>query len=171
MRQAEAGARYLNVNIGARALTDAGFMVECIKAIQEVSDLPLSFDFPSLAVQRVCMEAYDLDKARGRLPVINSITEHRWDLMDLARDYKFQVILMASERVEQVDGVAVPVFGAARTVVDAFRFRNKIGVDVAIEALRDGWTKRRFTMDELWRHAEAGRMARVMRPYIEAVTS
>lgn len=71
----------------------------------------------------------------------------------------------------QVDGVAVPVFGAARTVVDAFRFRNKIGVDVAIEALRDGWTKRKFTMDELWRHAEAGRMTRVMRPYIEAVTS
>lgn len=71
----------------------------------------------------------------------------------------------------KVDGVAVPVFSAARTVVDAFRFRNKIGVDVAIEALRDGWSKRKFSIDELWRHAEAGRMTRVMRPYIEAVTA
>jgi len=71
----------------------------------------------------------------------------------------------------KVDGVAVPVFSAAKTVVDAFRFRNKIGVDVAIEALRDGWSKRKFTMDELWRHAEVGRMTRVMRPYIEAVTA
>jgi 5-methyltetrahydrofolate--homocysteine methyltransferase len=104
IKQAQAGASILNVNIGARALTDVGFMVEAIKAIQDVVDLPLSFDFPSLAVQRVCMQAYDLAKSKGRLPVINSITEHRWDLMDLARDYKFQVILMASERVE--DGVA-----------------------------------------------------------------
>jgi predicted transcriptional regulator of viral defense system len=71
----------------------------------------------------------------------------------------------------KVDGVAVPVFSAAKTVVDAFRFRNKIGVDVAIEALRDGWSKRKFSIDELWRHAEAGRMTRVMRPYIEAVTA
>lgn len=71
----------------------------------------------------------------------------------------------------KVDGVAVPVFSAAKTVVDAFRFRNKIGVDVAIEALRDGWSKRKFTIDELWRHAEAGRMTRVMRPYIEAITA
>ncbi len=71
----------------------------------------------------------------------------------------------------KVDGVAVPVFSAAKTVVDAFRFRNKIGVDVAIESLRDGWSKRKFSIDELWRHAEAGRMTRVMRPYIEAVTA
>ena len=69
------------------------------------------------------------------------------------------------------DGVAVPVFNAARTVVDCFRFRNKIGVDVALEALRDGWTQRRFTLDDLWRHATRGRVANVMRPYIEAITA
>lgn len=71
----------------------------------------------------------------------------------------------------KVDGVAVPVFSAAKTVVDAFRFRNKIGIDVAIEALRDGWSKRKFTMDELWRHVQAGRMTRVMLPYLEAITT
>lgn len=107
VRQAEAGAAYLNVNIGARAMTDSGFMAECITAIQEVVDLPLSFDFPSKEVQAVCFSVYDASKARGRLPIVNSITEHRWDLMELARDFRFKVVMMASERVEDVDGVRV----------------------------------------------------------------
>lgn len=78
-----------------------------------------------------------------------------------------------AEGVERlfVDGVEVPVFTAARTTVDCFRFRNKIGLDVALEALRDGWSQRKFTMDELWRHATNGRVANVMRPYIEAITA
>jgi predicted transcriptional regulator of viral defense system len=71
----------------------------------------------------------------------------------------------------KIDGVDVPVFNAARTVVDGFRFRNKIGLDVALEALRDGWSQRKFTLDDLWRHAERGRVANVMRPYIEAITA
>jgi predicted transcriptional regulator of viral defense system len=70
-----------------------------------------------------------------------------------------------------IDGVKVPVFSAGRTVVDCFRFRNKIGLDVALEALRDGWLKRKFSMDDLWRHATLGRVANVMRPYIEAITA
>jgi predicted transcriptional regulator of viral defense system len=70
-----------------------------------------------------------------------------------------------------IDGVKVPVFNAARTVVDCFRFRNKIGLDVALEALRDGWSQRKFTLDDLWRHATRGRVANVMRPYIEAITA
>ena len=70
-----------------------------------------------------------------------------------------------------IDGVEVPVFNAARTVVDCFRFRNKIGLDVALEALRDGWSRRKFMLDDLWRHATRGRVANVMRPYIEAITA
>jgi predicted transcriptional regulator of viral defense system len=71
----------------------------------------------------------------------------------------------------KIDGVEVPVFSAARTVVDCVRFRNKIGLDVALEALRDGWTKRKFTLNDLWLHATRGRVANVMRPYIEAITA
>ena len=70
-----------------------------------------------------------------------------------------------------IDGVDVPVFNAARTIVDCFRFRNKIGLDVALEALRDGWRQRKFNMDDLWLHATRGRVANVMRPYIEAITA
>jgi len=78
-----------------------------------------------------------------------------------------------AEGVERlnIDGIKVPVFNAARTVVDCFRFRNKIGLDVALEALRDGWRQRKFTLDDLWQHAMRGRVANVMRPYIEAITA
>ena len=70
-----------------------------------------------------------------------------------------------------IDGIKVPVFTAARTVIDCFKFRNKIGLDVALEALRDGWSQRKFTLDDLWHHATTARVANVMRPYIEAITS
>lgn len=105
MKQAEAGASWLNVNIGARAKTDPQGMATVIRALQDVTDVPLSFDFPSREVQRICLESYDAAKAGGRLPIVNSITEHRWDLMDLYGDFRFKVILMASERVE--DGRAL----------------------------------------------------------------
>lgn len=88
-----------------------------------------------------------------------------------------RVVRMSDEALAEgvehlnIDGVQVPVFNAARTIVDCFRFRNKIGLDVALEALRDGWSQRKFTLDDLWRHATRGRMANVMRPYIEAITA
>ena len=70
-----------------------------------------------------------------------------------------------------VDGVSVPVFNAAKTVADCFKYRNKIGLDVALEALRDGWAQRKFTMDEIWNFAAVDRVANVMRPYLESVTT
>ena len=70
-----------------------------------------------------------------------------------------------------VDGVNVPVFNAAKTVADCFKYRNKIGLDVALEALRDGWAQRKFTMDAIWHFATVDRVANVMRPYLESVTS
>ncbi len=104
IRQAEAGASYLNVNIGARALTDPVFLVEAIRAIQAVVTLPLSFDVPSVQAHELCLQTYDRGRAGGSLPIVNSITEHRWDAMRLYRQRPFKVIVMASERVE--DGVA-----------------------------------------------------------------
>lgn len=101
VKQAEAGAAYLNVNIGARALDDPQFMAEVIHAIQTVVSIPLSFDFQTASVQELCLKTYDINKADGKLPIVNSITEHRWDLINLARDFRFKVVFMASERVEE----------------------------------------------------------------------
>lgn len=71
----------------------------------------------------------------------------------------------------EIDGVAVPVFGIAKTVADCFKFRNKIGLDVALEALREVWRERRASMDELWHYARIDRVSNVMRPYLEALAA
>jgi predicted transcriptional regulator of viral defense system len=70
----------------------------------------------------------------------------------------------------KVDKVTVKVYSPAKTVADCFKFRNKIGLDVALEALRETWRSRKATMDELWEAAKVCRVANVMRPYLEAVT-
>ncbi|MDR6890912.1 MULTISPECIES: type IV toxin-antitoxin system AbiEi family antitoxin domain-containing protein [Variovorax] len=64
----------------------------------------------------------------------------------------------------------VPVFNAAKTVADCFKYRNKIGLDVALEALRDGWSQRKLTMGALaLRTVDC--VANVMRPYLESLTA
>ena len=69
----------------------------------------------------------------------------------------------------RIEGVLVKVYSPAKTVVDCFRYRNKIGLDVALEALRDCRRSRRCTMDDLWHYAQICRMAKVMKPYFEAM--
>jgi predicted transcriptional regulator of viral defense system len=77
-----------------------------------------------------------------------------------------------TEGVEEhlVEGVTVRVYSIAKTVADCFKYRNKIGLDVALEALRDVRDRRRATNDELWRYAQVCRVTNVMRPYLEALT-
>ena len=69
-----------------------------------------------------------------------------------------------------IEGVPVRVTNVARTVADCFKYRNKIGLDVALEALREAWKGKRVGMDELWRSAQLCRVANVMRPYLESLT-
>jgi predicted transcriptional regulator of viral defense system len=66
-------------------------------------------------------------------------------------------------------GVKLRIYSPAKTVVDCFKHRNKIGLDVALEALRDAWRMRKASADDLWRYAQACRVANVMRPYMEVV--
>lgn len=68
-----------------------------------------------------------------------------------------------------IDRVPVPVTVPAKTVADCFKYRNKIGIDVAIEALKDYLRLRHANTDELWRYAAVCRVQNVMRPYVEAV--
>ena len=76
------------------------------------------------------------------------------------------------EGVEEhrVEGVPIKVYSPAKTVADCFKFRNKVGLDVALEALRETWRARRATMDELHRFARVCRVANIMRPYLESLT-
>lgn len=76
-----------------------------------------------------------------------------------------------TEGVEKhvVDGVTVSVTSVAKTVADCFKYRNKIGLDVALEALREAWNAKRMTGDEIWHYAKVCRVANVMRPYLESL--
>lgn len=79
--------------------------------------------------------------------------------------------LGAGVEVHLIDGVSVPITTPAKTVADCFKYRNKIGVDVAVEALRDLLTRsRQPPIDDLWRYAEVDRVQAVIRPYLEALT-
>jgi hypothetical protein len=69
-----------------------------------------------------------------------------------------------------IEGVSVKVYNPAKTVADCFKYRNKIGLDVALEALRECRRERKCTNDELWEYAKVCRVAKVMRPYMEAMT-
>ena len=79
------------------------------------------------------------------------------------------IALTAGVETHRIEGVDVKVYKPAKTVADCFKYRNKIGLDVAIEALRDCWRKKLATSDGLWQYAKVCRVARVMRPYLESV--
>ena len=80
-----------------------------------------------------------------------------------------QPTLEAGIKEHEIEGVAVRVYIPAKTVADCFKYRNKIGLDVAIEALRECLRSRRCTMDDLWRYAKICRVQNVIRPYLESL--
>jgi len=144
IRQVEAGAFALDINIGPRALQDKEFMVEVVRALQDVVSVPLAFDSPSFEVQEVCLKAYDDKKANGQKPIVNSIAEPRAEMLELLKIRPFKVILMASERME--DGVGKPnqqaheVYEVTRRMSKKILRRadlsnDDIIVDVSISAL------------------------------------
>ena len=78
--------------------------------------------------------------------------------------------LDAGVETREVDGTTIRITGVAKTVADCFKFRSKVGLDVAIEALREARRGKRATMDDLWRCARIDRVENVMRPYLEALS-
>ena len=77
--------------------------------------------------------------------------------------------LTAGIETRQVEGRPIKVYSVAKTIADCFKYRNKIGLDVALEALREAWRERRTTLAEIERYAAICRVQRVIRPYLEAL--
>ncbi len=75
----------------------------------------------------------------------------------------------AGIETHQIDRVPVRIYSAAKTVADCFKFRGRIGLDVAVEALRDYLRRHRGGANELWKYAKICRVTRVMQPYLEAL--
>jgi 5-methyltetrahydrofolate--homocysteine methyltransferase len=143
-RQVDAGAAALDFTIGPRAKDDPQFLVEVIRAVQAAVTAPICFDYPEPAVQEVCLKAYDADLARGAKPIINSISETRWTMVELLQIRPCRVMLMASERLE--DGIGKPNKTAAEIAATAKRAALRLArehglalddviIDVSISAL------------------------------------
>ncbi len=77
----------------------------------------------------------------------------------------------AGIEIHIIDGRKVRIYNVAKTIADLFKFRKRIGIDVALEALRDAWQRRLVTIDEIDRYARVCRVDRVMRPYVEALVA
>jgi 5-methyltetrahydrofolate--homocysteine methyltransferase len=122
--QVHKGAKYLTINVGEQAVKDPAFLAAVIQAVQAVVDVPLSFDYPNLSVQEVCLKTYDAARARGRKPIVNSLTELRWDMLDVLKIQPAKLVLMASERKE--DGAAVPNHDAREIALTARRMVHRL---------------------------------------------
>jgi len=77
--------------------------------------------------------------------------------------------LHSGVETHSIEGMSIKVFNPAKTVVDCFKYRGKVGLNVALEALREGWSARKFTIDELQNYAKICRVQKVMQPYLESL--
>ncbi len=77
--------------------------------------------------------------------------------------------LNAGVETRQIEGISIRITGIKKTVADCFKFRNRIGLDVALEALREARRTDRFDIDKLWRFAKVDRVTNLIRPYLEAL--
>jgi predicted transcriptional regulator of viral defense system len=99
--------------------------------------------------------------ARSHKPKLEGVRVHFFDAAHF--DLGLETVM--------IDGVPVRISNPARTVADCFKYRHKIGLDVALEALKQGFLERRFSSDELWQMAKANRVQNVITPYLEMLVS
>lgn len=105
------------------------------------------------------------------IPTGTRVPQIDYPLLEIAR----QSGAAWSEGIEEHDlavgatTVPVRITSPAKTVADCFKFRSRVGMDVALEALREVLRQRRVTVDELWYYATVDRVAGVLRPYLEAI--
>ena len=117
------GASYLNVNVGELAKSDPDFLTQLISTIQNTVQVPLSFDYPDVAVQRHCLSLYKPEIAGGK-PFVNSISELRWNMCEVLKDHPCRIILMASER--NVNGQKVANHTADEVYETALRMTQRV---------------------------------------------
>jgi len=99
--------------------------------------------------------------SKARIPIVSQVVVRIVRFSPEALDY-------GVER-HQIGGVELRVTSPAKTVADCFKYRNKVGLDVAVEALKEGWRDRRLELPKLWEAARVCRVDKVIRPYAEAL--
>ena len=79
--------------------------------------------------------------------------------------------LTEGSEVKLIEEIPVQITNLPKTIADCFKFRNKIGLDIALEALKEAWREKRVSIDDLWRYARLCRVQNVMRPYLESLVT
>jgi methylenetetrahydrofolate reductase (NADPH) len=103
-RQAEGNSGYIDVNVGSRG---PELLAQVVREVQSVTDKPLSIDTPDPKLAAAGLEAYDVDRARGHKPILNSLSMLRMSMLELYRIKPFRPILLATEGVD-ANGVSAP---------------------------------------------------------------
>ncbi len=91
------------------------------------------------------------------------------------KDLPFRIMLFSNVsyatgiETHTIEGVSVKITNPGKTVADCFKYRNKVGLDIALEALKECLRKRKCSPSELWKYAKVCRVSNVMRPYLEAM--
>jgi len=140
-------------------------------------------------------EHYSLAEAsrktpRGIICLLSALNFHRltteipfevWMAIDVkawmpkSNDIPLRIVRFSKEALSAgieehiVEGVKVRIYNPAKTVADCFKYRNKIGLDTALESLRECWRQKRCTIDQIWKYAEICRVANIIRPYLDSL--
>lgn len=125
---------------------------------------------------RICLiSALDIHNMTDQIPhkVHIALPHNTWEpKMDYPpiKVYRFsEETLNAGVDIQKIDGVDINVFNPAKTIADCFKFRNQIGKEVAIEALKEGIRTKKATYQEILKYAELCNVKNVMQPYLEAI--
>ena len=166
-----------------RALVERGILEQVSRGLYRVAERSPSEHFTMLAVVARVPHAVVCLLSALRFHEIGTQSPHEvWIAIDRkARKPRLEGLpvkvvrfsgqsLTNGVETRKVGGRDVRITSVARTVADCFKYRNKIGLDVALEALREAWRGKRVTSDELWRYAQVCRVANVMSPYLESLT-
>jgi len=175
---AERGVHYATLY----GMRDAGLLQRLSRGVYRLAELRGSVMHDVVAVaERVpyavlcLLSALDFHEIGTQIPSRVSIAIGPKDWRPRLDYPPLQVYRMSGEALtagveeHSIDGTTVKVFNPAKTVADCFKFRNKVGLDVALEALREAVRDRKATRDEIMRYAAIDRVAKIVRPYIEAM--
>jgi predicted transcriptional regulator of viral defense system len=149
-------------SLATHSFSESQSLIEvAVKAPNAVVCLLSALQFHELTTQNP-FEVWIAVERETRIPKIDSV---------MTRIFRFSPkIYQAGIETHLIDGVELKVYSAAKTVADCFWYEKTIGLDVAIEALRDTWRKRKATMDELYHFAEIRRVKNKMIPYLNSLT-
>lgn len=181
LRTREAAARGIHYST-LYGMRDDGLLEQLSRGVYRLAELPAPGKYDVVAVaERVpdavlCLiSALDFHEIGTQIPAFVNIAIGPKDWHPQFQYPPVRVYRMSGEALEAgveehtVDGTPVRVFSPAKTVADCFKFRNKVGLDVALEALRETLRSRKATRGEIMRYAAIDRVANIVRPYLEAM--